>query len=59
MKAANGTQPADVSRVAVRLPQFWAEQPAVWFAQVEAQFALAGISEERTKLHIISQLGHR
>jgi hypothetical protein len=39
--------------VAVRLPPFWAERPAVWFA-------LAGISSEKTKFfHVISQLDHR
>jgi hypothetical protein len=51
---------AEVSRVAVRLPPFWAERPAVWFTQTEAQFFLAGISSERTKfLHVISQLDQR
>jgi hypothetical protein len=60
METTNGTQPAEVSRVAVRLPPFWAEWPAVWFAQAEAQFSLAGISTETTKFyHVISQLDHR
>jgi hypothetical protein len=46
--------------VAVRVPPFWAEGPAVWFAQVEAQFILAGISDERRNFyHTISQLEHR
>jgi hypothetical protein len=46
--------------VAVRLPPFWAERPAVWFAQAEAQFSLAGISSERTKFYyVISQLDQR
>jgi hypothetical protein len=31
------------------LPPFWPKQPAMWFAQAEAQFALAGISNERLK----------
>jgi hypothetical protein len=32
----------------------------VWLAQVEAQFALAGISSKKIKLcHVISQLDHR
>jgi hypothetical protein len=52
--------PAEVSRVAVRLPPFWPERPAVWFAQAEAQFTLANVSSEKTKFcHIISQLDHR
>jgi hypothetical protein len=54
---APGSLPAEISRVAARLPPFLLERPAVWFAQTEAQFALAGISNERTKFyHLISQL---
>jgi hypothetical protein len=46
--------------VAVRLPSFWPERPALWFAQAEAQFELAGITSERTKYsHVISHLDHR
>jgi hypothetical protein len=60
MEAMDGTQPAEISRVAARLPPSWAERPAVWFVQAEAQFSLAGISSERTKFHyIISQLHQR
>ncbi|XP_023723409.1 uncharacterized protein LOC111873161 [Cryptotermes secundus] len=46
--------------MAVRLPPFWPERPAVWFAQAEAQFTLAYINSERIKFcHVISQLDHR
>lgn len=46
--------------MAVRLPPFWAEQPAIWFTQAEALFSLAGITNEHAKfLHVISQLDHR
>jgi hypothetical protein len=44
----NGLLPAEVSRVAMRLPPIWAKRPAAWFTQVEAKFR-----------HIISQLDHR
>lgn len=55
----NGTGAA-LYRVAMRLPPFWPDRPALWFAQAEAQFELAGITAERTKYsHIISQLDHR
>jgi hypothetical protein len=46
--------------MAVRLLPFWAERPAVWFTQDEAQFTLAGISSEKTKFYyVISQLDHQ
>jgi hypothetical protein len=51
---------AAVYRVAVRLPPFWPDRPAVWFAQAEAQFELAAITSERTKFNcVISHLDHR
>jgi hypothetical protein len=60
MEVADSSPPAEVSKVAVRLPSFWAERPAVWFAQAEAQFFLAGVNSEKTKFfHVISQLDHR
>jgi cleavage and polyadenylation specificity factor subunit 1 len=44
----------------MRLPPFWAERPAAWCAQAEAQFFLAGVNNEKTKFfHVISQLDHR
>lgn len=43
-----------VNRVAVRVPPFWKGDPMIWFAQVEAQFDLAGICNDTTKYnHII------
>jgi hypothetical protein len=60
MEAMDGTQPEEISKVAVRLPPFWAERPAMWFAQAEVQFSLSGISSERTKFqYVISQLDQR
>jgi hypothetical protein len=54
---ALGSLPAEISRVALLLRPFWAERPTVWFTQAEAQFTLAGISNERTKFyHVTSQL---
>lgn len=52
--------PPTVNRVAVKLPPFWSDKPALWFAQVEAQFDLAAITRETTKFyHIVSQLEGR
>jgi hypothetical protein len=44
-------------RVAVRLPPFWPDRPALWFAQAEEQFEIAGITRQRSKFnHVVSQL---
>ncbi|CAB0038664.1 unnamed protein product [Trichogramma brassicae] len=52
--------PRYVNRVAVKLPAFRMDKPAIWFAQVEAQFALADVTVELTKYyHVISQLDVR
>jgi hypothetical protein len=60
MEAMDGTQPADISRVALRFSPFWAERPAVWFTPAETQFSLAGIRSERVKFHyVLSQLDQR
>lgn len=49
-----------VSRVSVRIPAFWPEEPAVWFAQIEGQFALSRITTDETKFYyVISQLDHQ
>ncbi|KAJ8391890.1 hypothetical protein AAFF_G00083610 [Aldrovandia affinis] len=43
--------------VALKLPEFWQEHAAVWFAQAEAQFALRGITQEDTKYyHVVAAL---
>jgi hypothetical protein len=57
METADNSIPAKVSKVAMRLPPFWAQWPAVWFAQAEAQFILASFSSKQTKFcYVISQL---
>jgi hypothetical protein len=50
---ANATQWTEI-----RVPPFWPERPDAWFSQADAQFSLAGITNETTKFHhVISQLG--
>jgi hypothetical protein len=44
-------------RVAERMSPFWPDRPALWFAQVEAQFELAGFTNQETKFNqVVSQL---
>jgi len=46
-----------VSRVAVRIPPFWSEEPELWFAQLEGQLAICGVTEEEAKYaHVLSKI---
>lgn len=46
-------------RVGVRIPPFWPQEPALWFAQVEGQFTLANITSDSTKFYYVTaQLDH-
>lgn len=51
---------SEVAKVAVRTPPFWPEEPELWFAQMEGQFLLSGITADTTKFYyVISQLEHQ
>lgn len=41
-----------ISRISVRPPPFWRENPALWFKQLESQFITNGITTSDTKFHI-------
>lgn len=43
----------EVYRVAVKLPQFWEKYPQLWFANIEAQFIVAGITSDETKFYSV------
>lgn len=44
--------PPQVSKISVRPPPFWRENPALWFKQLESQFITNGITASDTKFHI-------
>ncbi|XP_033321457.2 uncharacterized protein LOC117217746 [Megalopta genalis] len=47
----------EVYRESIPVPTFWPEQPALWFLQIEAIFALNGITADATKFYyVVSQL---
>ncbi|XP_011878689.1 PREDICTED: uncharacterized protein LOC105567961, partial [Vollenhovia emeryi] len=49
-----------INRVSVRIPAFWNEEPELWFAQLEGQFTLSGITADSTKYACtLSQLDSR
>jgi hypothetical protein len=59
-RITNNAIAAEISRVAMLLPLFWAERPVVWFTQAVTQFTLAGISSVWTKFcYVILQLDQR
>lgn len=51
MASSENTAPVSVDRVSVKVPPFWANDPVLWFAQIENQFDLAGISQDSTKFN--------
>ena len=62
--SAGPEQPSDSTsytiRVGIRVPPFWAEKPAAWFAQLEGQFALSNITQDSKKFYyVISQLENK
>ncbi|XP_013162626.1 PREDICTED: uncharacterized protein LOC106114057, partial [Papilio xuthus] len=47
---------AQVMGVSVKLSEFWRDNPRIWFTQAEAQFEIAGITQDSTKYgHVLSK----
>ncbi|KAL0811246.1 hypothetical protein ABMA28_009672 [Loxostege sticticalis] len=54
------TVSSDICRVGVRVAPFWPDKPAIWFAQLEGQFAISNITADTTKFYyVISQLDNQ
>lgn len=50
----------NVCKLGAKMPPFWAQEPALWFAQIEGQFIISGITADTTKFyHVIAQLDHQ
>ena len=51
---------ARTSAVSVKLPPFWPDKTGLWFAQAEAQFAIKGITVDKTKFsYVVSMLDNK
>lgn len=49
--AGMSSETVESCRVSVRVPPFYPEKPALWFSQLEAQFALSNITTDTTKFY--------
>lgn len=43
----------EISRVTVRVPPFWRQNPKLWFRQLESQFITSAITSDTTKYHTL------
>lgn len=48
-----GQHREELARISVKLPLFWHARPELWFAQIESQFATAGVTTELSKYHTV------
>lgn len=47
----------ELAAVSVKLPEFWKKLPNAWFHSIEAQFALRGITVEKTQYeHLLTKI---
>ncbi|XP_064461564.1 uncharacterized protein LOC135371440 [Ornithodoros turicata] len=47
-----------LNAVSIKIPPFWPANPILWFANIEAQFILRGVTTQLTKFyHVVGALG--
>ncbi|KAK5650779.1 hypothetical protein RI129_001808 [Pyrocoelia pectoralis] len=46
---AEQQEASQIQRIQTRIPPFWPDDPELWFAQIENQFQLSGITADGTK----------
>ena len=58
MSENDGNLPAHyVTKVAVKLPDFWSDDPDLWFLHAESAFRNAQVKQSRTKFdHVVQKL---
>ena len=60
MMDQNKTPTEYVTKASVKLPDFWTEDPDLWFLHAEAAFRNAQITQSITKFdHIVQKLPHK
>ena len=51
---------SEVSAVSLKLPEFWLEDPEIWFLRVEAQLRSKSITADQTKFdYVVTALDNR
>lgn len=52
--------PMQANAVSIKQIPFWIQEPEMWFLQIEAQFALVGISQDTTKYyHVLASFNEK
>ncbi|XP_039765343.1 uncharacterized protein LOC120637573 [Pararge aegeria] len=55
-KCVSPDGPPEIYKVGIKVPPFYPDDPEIWFAQLEGQFALANITSDMTKFYYV--IGH-
>ena len=45
--------PEQVEKVSVQVPTFWEKAPELYFANIEAQFSISGVTQDTTKYYAV------